>query len=74
MKAITCCRMPYQVKPEEAQLYKHLLHCHCQHDDKDGESHECTGAITLSEQAMVLRCKQCGDAKGSYPRETPSHG
>lgn len=71
MAAVRYCKMPKPVKPDEAEIYRHLLYCHCEHPDKDNHSHSCSGAITISEQAIVLRCKQCGDAKGNY---TPAEG
>jgi flavoprotein len=68
----TCCRLPYDVKPREADLYRKILSCHCKHVDKDEPGHQCTGAATISENAIVLRCKQCGDAKGTFPHPTTS--
>lgn len=65
----TMCKMPFEVKANEASLYRRLLACHCQHEDKGADTHKCTGAITLSEEAIVLRCKHCGDAKGKYTQE-----
>lgn len=65
----TMCRMPYPVKPDEASLYRKLVHAHCKHKDKGCEDHQCTGAVTLTENHILMRCKQCGDAKGAFPHE-----
>lgn len=63
---VKCCKMPYQVRDSEVKLYKTLLHSHCDHPDKRKGNHDCSGAITISENALILRCKKCGDAKGVF--------
>ncbi len=75
----TMCKLLYPVEPKEAALYRKLLACHCKHVEKDEPGHKCTGAATITENAIVLRCKQCGDAKGSFPEppaevEDSQHG
>ena len=63
---LKCCRIPYQVKQKDIEVYKLLLHSHCQHPDKKNNDHQCCGVITISEKSIVLRCKKCGDAKGQF--------
>lgn len=63
---VKCCKMPFQVSSKEQEIYKTLLHGHCQHKDKKSEDHQCCGAMTITENALVLRCKKCGDAKGEF--------
>lgn len=63
-KHVKCCKMPTIVEGKEAEVYRILLNHHCQHPDKETGEHQCTGAITISENAVVARCKRCGDWKG----------
>ena len=64
-KNIKYCHIPSQVDPEEAKAYSLLLKAHCDADDKHSDKHECQGVISISTKSLVLRCKKCGDAKGT---------
>lgn len=63
---IKCCKMPKTVNEKEAKVYDILLASHCDHPDKNKGAHECCGAITISKNAIVCRCKKCGDSKAVW--------
>lgn len=58
------CKVPHAVPAKESDIYRHLLHAHCQAPDKDSANHQCQGAITITNASLVARCKRCGDCKG----------
>ena len=64
-KTINFCNLPTQVPPKEAKIYKMFLRSHCDASDKEDDNHQCQGVLSISRNAIVLRCKRCGDAKGS---------
>ncbi len=63
---VKCCKMPRTICEKEAEVSDLLLTSHCEHPDKKSANHECCGAITISRNAIVLRCKKCGDAKATW--------
>lgn len=55
------CWMP--LGHPDSELLKSLHRAFCSHRDRKNADHKCTGVVTLSEDNLLLRCPQCGDAK-----------
>jgi len=64
--AAKCCKMAQKIPEVEANIYKTLIKSKCDHPGKGEENHQCCGAITITENHILLRCKKCGDAKGVF--------
>lgn len=56
------CHMPVKINRDDSEVYDLMLSAHCA--DKDNPGHvKCIGTVSISTDALVVRCKRCGDAK-----------
>lgn len=61
--SIALCHMPKRLDALHTELYQKVRHLHC---DKDRESHECQGRVTIDRNGITLSCPLCGDARSTY--------
>lgn len=63
---VNICFVPNKLDETHTNLYRKIRALHC---DRNKESHECAGRITIDRNGVTLSCPLCGDARSVYPKE-----